>query len=71
MLKFLATLISAVAIAALMAPTAYAGASASAPTKYAHSSQQVTSVRMVRQTKRIALPVTDFSAQAKTAPFHR
>lgn len=71
MLKSLATLISAVAIAALMVPTAHAGASASAPTKYAQHSQQVTSVRMVRQTRRIDAPITDFSAQAKTAPFHR
>ncbi|UFX47030.1 hypothetical protein HAP47_0010325 [Bradyrhizobium sp. 41S5] len=71
MLKSLATMISALAIAVLMAPAAQGGASASAPTKYAQRSQQVTSVHMVRQTKRIEPPTTDFSAQAKTAPFHR
>ena len=71
MLKFIAILISAIAIGTLMAPSAYAGASASAPTKYVHSSQQVMSVHMVRQTKRMDTPVTDFSAQARTAPFHR
>ncbi|SEC92540.1 hypothetical protein [Bradyrhizobium erythrophlei] len=71
MLKSLATPISALAIAVLMAPTAQGGASTSAPTKYAQRSQQVTRVHMVRQTKRIEPPITDFSAQAKTAPFDR
>ncbi|HEX7925827.1 MAG TPA: hypothetical protein VF583_33010 [Bradyrhizobium sp.] len=69
--KSLAILISALAIAVLMAPAAQGGASASAPSKYAQRSQQVTSVHMVRQTRRIEPPVTDFSAQARTAPFHR
>ncbi|GIQ79131.1 hypothetical protein [Bradyrhizobium sp. RD5-C2] len=71
MLKSLATLIGALAIAALMAPAAQGGASASAPTKYAQRSQQLTNVHLVRQTRRIEPPITDFSAQAKTAPFHR
>lgn len=69
--KSLAILIGALAIAVLMAPAAQGGASASAPSKYAQRSQQVTSVHMVRQTRRIEPPVTDFSAQARTAPFHR
>ncbi|MHC2256553.1 hypothetical protein ACVILK_006245 [Bradyrhizobium embrapense] len=71
MLKSLAILISAFAIAVLVAPAAQAGASASAPSKYAQRSQQAPSVTMVRQARRIEQPITDFSAQARTAPFHR
>lgn len=71
MLTSVVILIGILAMSGLLAPVAHAGASASAPSKYAQRSQQVTSVQMVRQAKRTDPPITEFSAQAKTAPFHR
>ncbi|UGY14288.1 hypothetical protein [Bradyrhizobium septentrionale] len=71
MLKSLATLIGALAISALLAPAAWAGASASAPSKYTRVTQPAASTHFVRQAKQINTPDTDVSASARTAPFHR
>ena len=71
MLKSVVTLIGILAMTGLLAPVAHAGAYASAPSKYAQRSQQTTRVHMVKQTRRIDAPITDFSAQARTASFHR
>ncbi len=71
MLKSVATLIGILAMTGLLAPVAHAGASASAPIEIRTAFAADDARAYGQQTRRIDAPITDFSAQAKTAPFHR